>query len=85
MSPKPKVLVVDDEEAIRSSLRIFSFVASRVALSGYSNQEKTTFSSGLASTALRKSVTFPSGTSLSQVSTVRVTPMSWNIGPCTTN
>ena len=57
---------------MRGSLIIFSLAASRVALSGYSNQEKTTFSSSLALTALRKSVTLPSGTSLSQASTWRV-------------
>ena len=54
-------------------------VAGRL-VDGYSNQEKTTFSSGLASTALRKSVTLPSGTSLSQASTMRVTPNSLNNG-----
>ena len=57
--------------AMRGSLMNFSFAASRSAREGYSKKENTIFSSGLPSTALRKSVTVPSGTSLSQDSTIR--------------
>ena len=65
---------------MRSSLIIFWLAASRTSFDGYSNQEKTTSSSSLACTALRKSVTFPSGTSFAQASTMRVAPNSWNKG-----
>ncbi len=65
---------------MRGSLIIFSLAASRAALSGYSNQEKTTFSPASAFTAPLKSVTLPSGTSSPQVSTMRVAPNSLNNG-----
>ena len=65
---------------MRGSLIIFSVAASRVALSGYSNQEKTTVSPSSAFTAPLKSVTLPSGTSSPQASTWRVTPNSLNKG-----
>ena len=65
---------------MRGSLIIFSFAASRAALTGYSIQEKTTTSSALAFTAPLKSVTLPSGTSSPQASTMRVAPNSLNSG-----
>ena len=58
----------------------FSFDASADALSGHSTQEKTIFSPGSAFTARRKSVTLPSGTSLSQASKWRLTPSSRKVG-----
>ena len=63
---------------MRGSLMIFLFAASRTSFEGYSNQEKTTTSSGSAFTAPLKSVTLPSGTSSPHASTMRVTPNSLN-------
>ena len=65
---------------MRGSFIIFSLAASRTAFEGYSIQEKTTTSSGLACTEPLKSVTLPSGTSSPQVSTMRVTPNSLKSG-----
>ena len=63
---------------MRWSSMIFGQAASRVALSGHSTNEKTTFSPSLAFTARLKSVTLPSGTSSPQASTTRVAPYSLN-------
>jgi hypothetical protein len=56
------------------SALIFSFAASRVALSGYSIQLKMTVSSSFACVARKKSVTSPRGTSSPQHSVTRVAP-----------
>jgi len=54
--------------AIRSSCMILAQPASRVALSGHSNQQKTATSSPVASTARLKSVTGGQGTWSMQLS-----------------
>jgi hypothetical protein len=65
---------------IRSSVMIFFSAASQVALSGQTIHENTTVSSGLAFTAILKSVSLPSRISSPHAPTWCVAPYSLKVG-----